>query len=104
MTGPYEKDSILTKYFYHIGLGLMGAGTPVVHNYYLRRPYYSGIHRHIVLGIIGIYCGYYMDEFFKRKFAERDAVIKHYIELHPEDFVDKRRKFKEIFDEWYPQR
>lgn len=98
------KKSQVRKYFFPVTGAAFGIGTVMVSNYYNRRPYHAGIQRHFVLGIAGMMIGYYMDKFLERKWANRDAMIRHYIELHPEDFVDKRKKYKEIFGEWYPQR
>lgn len=98
------KQSILTKYFFPIGFAIAGFGTGIVSNYYARRPYYAGIQRHIGLGIVGLMFGIYVDKYLEKRWSERDAIIRHYIELHPEDFQENRRKYKEVFDEWYPMR
>ncbi|XP_035225814.1 NADH dehydrogenase [ubiquinone] 1 subunit C2-like [Stegodyphus dumicola] len=101
---PPPKESILSKAFYPVGCALGGISLPIAQNYYIKRPFYTGIHRHIALGLIGAVFGYYVDRFLDRKWMERDAVIRHYVELHPEDFVQNKRKYKEIFDEWIPVR
>ncbi|GIY46492.1 NADH dehydrogenase 1 subunit C2 [Caerostris darwini] len=101
---PYNKESLYSKYFFPIGLGLTAGLSPAVSNYYLRRPLYAGIHRHLFGFIVGFVAGQYVEKYTQNRFAERDAVIKHYIELHPEDFVENKRKYKEIFEEWYPVR
>lgn len=98
------KENPFSKYFYPGGFAILGVTSVLASNYYARRPYYAGIQRHIALGITGGIIGYYVEKYFQRKWSERDAVVRHYIELHPEDFQDKRRKYKEVFDEWYPVR
>ena len=99
-----SKENIFSKYFFPAGFALLGVGTVICSNYYVRRPYYAGIQRHIGLGIAGLIFGIYVNRYYERKWMERDAIVRHYIELHPEDFQDNRKKYKEIFDEWYPIR
>ncbi|GFT27307.1 NADH dehydrogenase 1 subunit C2 [Nephila pilipes] len=101
---PLHKESVFSKYFYPVGFALFGGGGPAFQNYYYRRPVYAGIQRHIFGAVVGFAVGYYYEQYSQKKYARRDAVIKHYIELHPEDFVEDRKKYKEIFDEWYPFR
>ncbi|XP_015927083.1 NADH dehydrogenase [ubiquinone] 1 subunit C2 [Parasteatoda tepidariorum] len=101
---PAARESLEIKYFYHLGFSGMFALSPVCANYYQRRPLYAGIHRHILLGILGFAVGHYVTKYLDNKWVERDAIIRHYVELHPEDFKVERKKFKEIFDEWYPIR
>lgn len=101
--GP-PKDSIIVKYFYPLGLAACGTLYVGFTNYYNRRPYFTSIHRHIGWSLVGGLLGIYVDKYFEKKWMERDAIVRHYIELHPEDFVEKKRKYKEIFDEWYPVR
>lgn len=47
---------------------------------------FSGIQKHIALGagLSGILM--YVSKKREDYFAEKDAVLRHYIELHPEDF------------------
>ncbi|KAF8764595.1 NADH dehydrogenase [ubiquinone] 1 subunit C2-like [Argiope bruennichi] len=101
---PLHKDSLYSKYFYPVTFAILGGGTPALSNYVIRRPFYSGIQRHFIGAALGYAVGYYIDRYLQNRYAQRDAVIKHYIELHPEDFVENKRKYKEIFEEWYPIR
>ncbi|KAG8195392.1 hypothetical protein JTE90_001406 [Oedothorax gibbosus] len=99
-----QKDSLFSRYFYPVTFAFMGAITPAINNYAYRKPYHAGIQRHIALGVAGWLFGMYAESYMTKKWAHRDAVIKHYIELHPEDFVDERRKYKEVFEPWQPAR
>lgn len=45
-----------------------------------------GIQRHIGLTAIGTYAGVIGDKWRNEYYADRDAMYKHYVELHPEDF------------------
>ncbi|CAL1263754.1 unnamed protein product [Larinioides sclopetarius] len=101
---PLQRDSIYSKYFYPVTFAILGGGTFAVSNYVVRRPFYSGIQRHIIASAVGFAFGHYLEQYLMNRFAYRDAVIKHYIELHPEDFVENKKKYKEIFEEWYPIR
>ena len=46
----------------------------------------AGIQRHLALGAAGWVGGLYISKWIESNSAERDAVLKHYIQLHPEDF------------------
>ena len=46
----------------------------------------AGIQRHLALGAAGWVAGLYINKWIESNSAERDAVLKHYIQLHPEDF------------------
>lgn len=99
-----QKESVFSKYFYPVTFAAMAGLSPALNNYVYKMPLHAGIHRHVALGIAGFMFGVYIDRYLERKWVHRDAVIKHYIELHPEDFVEEKRKYKEIFEEWYPAR
>ncbi|GFV51517.1 NADH dehydrogenase 1 subunit C2 [Trichonephila clavipes] len=101
---PFHKESVLSKYFYPVGCAIIGAGGPAMKNYLNRRPFYAGIQKHAFGAVVGFAIGYYYEQYTQNRYARRDAVIKHYIELHPEDFVVERKKYKEIFEDWYPIR
>jgi len=101
---PNSRESILTKYYYETGFAMMLGSIPVFQNYYSRRPLYTGIQRHFAWAALGAVLGYYANQSLERKWTKRDAIIKHYIELHPEDFVENKKKYKEMFEEWYPIR
>ena len=46
----------------------------------------AGIQRHVTLGAAGWIAGTYINKWIESNSAERDAVLKHYIQLHQEDF------------------
>ncbi|XP_073949481.1 NADH dehydrogenase (ubiquinone) B14.5 B subunit [Choristoneura fumiferana] len=82
-----------------------GIASGVFINFGTRRPVFSGIQKHI-LGVVGWTAVLtYAQERRDAYFAERDAVYRHYIELHPEDFpVPERKKIGDIFEPWIPIR
>lgn len=45
-----------------------------------------GIQRHFFATGLGALFGYKVDQWTSSYYADRDAVLRHYIELHPEDF------------------
>jgi len=97
-------ESIYSKYYYEVLGGIAGFGSPIVKNYFNKRPPLAGIQRHIAFALAGVVIGHYMDKYLTYRWMERDAMVRHYIELHPEDFEEKKRKYKEVFDVWYPIR
>lgn len=46
----------------------------------------EGIQKHIGVTTLAAFLGKYLDEYRDDYLAERDAVFRHYIELHPDDF------------------
>lgn len=52
---------------------------------------FSGIQKHVVLGVGGVFLGAWLDGKRDAHFAERDAVLRHYVELHPDDFPPTRK-------------
>ncbi|KAB0798799.1 hypothetical protein PPYR_06679 [Photinus pyralis] len=74
-------------------------------NWFIRRPMLSGIQKHVVFTILGGFLGKYIDSNRSEYLAERDAVLRHYIELHRDDFPDfERKKYSEVFEPWVPIR
>lgn len=64
-----------------------------------------GIQKHILATLAGAAVGQFVDQKRNDYLAERDAVLRHYIELHPEDFQQPPRKtFNEVFQPWIPIR
>lgn len=47
----------------------------------------SGIQKHLIATSAGLVIGKVVDGWRNDYLAERDAVLRHYIELHPEDFL-----------------
>lgn len=46
----------------------------------------SGIHMYPIFFVGGYTLGHFFYQYRMNYFAERDAVFRHYVELHPEDF------------------
>ncbi|XP_013187115.1 NADH dehydrogenase [ubiquinone] 1 subunit C2 [Amyelois transitella] len=84
---------------------VFGVGTASAINFGTRRPVLSGIHKH-VLGVVAFttiltYVQNKRDDYY----AEKDAVLRHYVELHPEDFpTPPRQKIGDILEPWVPIR
>lgn len=54
------------------------------------------------MGAVG---GQFIEERRLNYLSERDAVLRNYIELHPEDFpVPERKKYAEVIEPWIPIR
>jgi NADH dehydrogenase (ubiquinone) 1 subunit C2 len=49
---------------------------------------FLGIQTHLLTGVGGFLAGYYLDQYRNQYFAERDAVLRNYLERHPEDFPE----------------
>ncbi|KAL5279323.1 Ndufc2 family protein [Megaselia abdita] len=88
--------SFLSDKYNPIGCGLLGVGAAFFVNWAMRRPLVSGIQKHIILGAGGVALGSWLDSKREAHFAERDAVLRHYVQLHPEDFPKTRRFFFEV--------
>lgn len=65
----------------------------------------SGIQKHLIGTSLGAIGGQFIEERRLNYLSERDAVLRHYIELHPEDFpVPERKKYAEVLEPWIPIR
>lgn len=47
---------------------------------------FSGIQKHIFIPMAAFFGAQYFDEYVNQKYANRDAALRHYVQLHPEDF------------------
>ncbi|XP_043190013.1 ethylene-responsive transcription factor ABI4-like isoform X2 [Amphibalanus amphitrite] len=102
---PAPERPLLARYLQPISWGGIGFASAFVFNLFARKPPLAGIQRHIALGGIGWVAGLYINKWIESNSAERDAVLKHYIQLHPEDFpVPERKKYSEILQPWSPLR
>merc|ERR1719309_1213869 len=73
------------------------AGGFMAHNVFNKRPVFAGIHRIVIGGILGWWAFGKINDFSQRNSAERDAILRHYVLLHPEDFPPPPRKtFAEV--------
>ncbi|KAG6456645.1 NADH dehydrogenase [ubiquinone] 1 subunit C2 [Manduca sexta] len=98
------KPTLNVYWPYVLGLAF-GVGTGAFLNFQSRRPPFSGIQKHVfsVAGWTALlsFVQNKRDEYL----AEKDAVLRHYIELHPEDFpTPERRKIGDILEPWIPVR
>ncbi|XP_026465477.1 NADH dehydrogenase [ubiquinone] 1 subunit C2-like [Ctenocephalides felis] len=70
-----------------------------------KKPMMSGIQKHILLTASFGGFGYIADKYRNDYYAERDAMYRHYISLHPEDFPEpERKKYGDLFLPWTPIR
>uniref|UniRef100_T1JKB1 NADH dehydrogenase [ubiquinone] 1 subunit C2 n=1 Tax=Strigamia maritima TaxID=126957 RepID=T1JKB1_STRMM len=84
---------------------LLGCTAALFANIGQRRPPWSGLQMYALFIAIGGSVGEGWFHLKEWKNARRDAMLKHYIELHPEHFVnDERPKYKDVFEPWYPMR
>jgi len=60
----------------------------------MKRRCFAGIQKHIAFGALGVGAGYYFDQKRNDYLAKRDAVLRHYIELHPDDFPVKGKSMQ----------
>ncbi|KAK0416973.1 hypothetical protein QR680_012778 [Steinernema hermaphroditum] len=93
------------------GAGVMAAlsvGTIHLHNLWMKKPWYFAVFpRAALVGVIAT-LGYGMGMLREHHYRTRDAVMEHYIQLHPEDFDHLKdyhgRPFSKILLPWYPRR
>ncbi|CAH2076160.1 unnamed protein product, partial [Iphiclides podalirius] len=100
-----RKKPFLNIYWpYIVGVGF-GICTGVCINFGTRRPLFSGIQKHIIG--VATWCTilHYVQNRRDDYLAEKDAVYRHYVELHPEDFpTPERKKIGDLFEPWIPIR
>lgn len=46
----------------------------------------AGIHKHFLYGTLSAAVGYWINGNRNSYLAEKDAILRHYVELHPADF------------------
>ncbi|XP_062535180.1 NADH dehydrogenase [ubiquinone] 1 subunit C2 [Armigeres subalbatus] len=104
LSGTFSKSWLHDKWAPAMGgiLGFMGA---CYVNWGSARPLLSGIQKHVVatigLGALALT----VDKWRNQYLAEKDATLRHYIELHPEDFpTPERKKLADVFEYWQPIR
>ncbi|CAK1601207.1 unnamed protein product [Parnassius mnemosyne] len=100
-----RKKPFLNIYWPYIIGTAFGVGTGVFMNFGTRRPLFSGIQKHIVGVAVWTSLLTYVQNKRDEYFAEKDAVYRHYVELHPEDFpTPERKKIGDILEPWVPIR
>jgi len=73
-----------------------------------KRPFYANLPKSalIVAGCAAF--GWYGGKFREFHFKTRDAIVEHYVRLHPKDFEHlnskSERKFKDLLLPWFPIR
>ena len=86
--------------------GFIGGHMLPLYNVGRGKPLLTGIWR---LGLLipgGVMAGLWYRDYHKEQSRKKWAMIRHYIELHPEDFPDypPRIKIGETLAPWYPRR
>ncbi|KAH8378034.1 hypothetical protein KR093_008532 [Drosophila rubida] len=82
-----------------------GFGVVMFANWGFRKPVFAGIQKHIAFALIGGAAGTFFDGKRNEYAAKRDAVLRHYIELHPDDFPKTdRKKYSDVLESWVPVR
>ncbi|CAO1434853.1 unnamed protein product [Diamesa serratosioi] len=100
-----RKKTFLNDIWTPMACGLVGFGAMCFVNYGTRRPIFSGVQKHMLAATLGVVGGKTVDGWRNEHLAERDAVLRHYIQLHPEDFPDpERKKFSDLLIRWNPVR
>ncbi|XP_063236004.1 NADH dehydrogenase [ubiquinone] 1 subunit C2 [Bacillus rossius redtenbacheri] len=99
-----EKTYLADKWAPILG-GTIGFLSAIAIRFGARRPLLSGIQLHVALTTVFSGACVFVDRKRDDWHAERDAMMCHYIELHPEDFSDpERRKYGQLFLPWIPVR
>ncbi|XP_055918237.1 NADH dehydrogenase [ubiquinone] 1 subunit C2 [Eupeodes corollae] len=100
-----RQPTIMNTLFNPLASALAGCGLAMFINFAYRRPVWSGIQKHIAFTAIGGGLGLYLDKKRNEHLADRDAVLRHYIMLHPEDFpMPERKKYADVLEVWQPIR
>lgn len=121
---PNRQPSFLSNKWTQISSALFGFGFVCFYNYFTRRPVLSGefrvirpyyiilsgclflgIQKHLIATSLGAVGGQFIEERRLDYLSEKDAVLRNYIELHPDDFpVPDRKKFADVIEPWIPIR
>ncbi|KAL1509264.1 hypothetical protein ABEB36_004027 [Hypothenemus hampei] len=105
LNSPGIERGLLSQYYAPVLFGLFGFGLVATKNWSTKRPLLSGIQKHILATAIGVPIGFFVNKWLDSKLADRDAMLRHYVQLHPEDFPPyERKQFKDILLPWVPIR
>ncbi|XP_034098588.1 NADH dehydrogenase [ubiquinone] 1 subunit C2 [Drosophila sulfurigaster albostrigata] len=100
-----RQPTFLAPIWNPIAGAVAGFGVALFVNWGFRKPVFSGIQKHIAFTLLGGALGSYFDNKRDQYVAKRDAVLRHYIELHPDDFPKtNRKKYGEVLESWVPVR
>ncbi|XP_052867126.1 NADH dehydrogenase [ubiquinone] 1 subunit C2 [Anopheles cruzii] len=104
LSGTTSKTWLHDKWAPGVG-GLFGFLGACYVNYGTGRPVFSGIQKHISAALaVGAFATI-VHKWSEAHFAEKDATLRHYIELHPEDFpTPERKKYADVLEYWQPIR
>ncbi|XP_053698415.1 NADH dehydrogenase [ubiquinone] 1 subunit C2 [Sabethes cyaneus] len=104
MSGTFSKSWLYDKWAPGVGAVFGFAGACFV-NFGTSRPIFSGIQKHIIAAVAASVIATTVDKWRNQYLAEKDATLRHYIELHPEDFpAPERKKWADVFEYWQPIR
>jgi len=102
---PAPPRPLLACYLQPLSWSLIGFGSVFIFNLFAKKPMFAGIQRHFGMGAAGWLSGMGVQRWLDSNMSETDAVLKHYIMLHPEDFpVPERKRFGELLEPWNPIR
>jgi len=106
LTDDAEREiPILSAKWPVFGAAAAGFGLMCILNVGTRRPVFSGIQYHFISAAVGAIVGHTIDGWRDAHMAERDAVLRHYVETHPDLFPDPvRQKYSEVLMPWVPIR
>ncbi|OXU20882.1 hypothetical protein TSAR_015233 [Trichomalopsis sarcophagae] len=98
---PNYQENFISKNYPWIVCPFITVGGNAYVTYLQGRPWYSGIRRYALAIGAGIIMAKVLKDAKYHREAERDAVMRHYIKLHPEDFPPPVRKtFNEELRDW----
>ncbi|XP_013098564.1 NADH dehydrogenase [ubiquinone] 1 subunit C2 [Stomoxys calcitrans] len=100
-----RKPSFLSSVYNPAASTAAGFGLACMLNWGLRKPIFSGIQNHVGFALLGLLGGTYLDKKRNEELATRDAILRHYVQLHPEDFPPiQRKKYADVLEQWVPIR
>jgi hypothetical protein len=108
-----RRDNAITNFFkqgrsqelYPAMTAIAGVVCMGLYNSRRNHPLSSRLYLYVASGIAGYWLGGMVDHYETKRFAERDAMLHHYISLHPEDFVEEPSpKLKYVLYPWHPVR
>ncbi|GMS88624.1 hypothetical protein PENTCL1PPCAC_10799, partial [Pristionchus entomophagus] len=96
---PFKGAALMT------GVGLVAM---YVTNRWNKKPYYYALFPRLAALSVVAGIGYSLGKLREHHYKTRDAVVEHYVSLHPEDFDHFKdrsgRSFSQIILPWYPRR
>ena len=103
----YETTPYTTKFFYPAVFGAVAGSMGPLNNLLTRRPVTAGMPMTVGLFAVGAFIGRFIHERRASRMAEKEAVAKHYIMLHPDRFPEPEMKKwgdKCVLLPWAPNR